>query len=267
MCSEIFKEDGVWASPLPPCDASAACEAVAGGECTDPDFSDTPGANSDYEDSWESCKGACSISEWETFCMRLPCGGLHHQIQCRNVTKAVQPAYHVTFVESEAPAWQAATTGGEQGDRCLPVEDICDNHAEVKQSADCAVVALVFVSVAAFCMTVAGFVPPSYNLKLLGASLAMIVLAWIMLLSSLTSFEGILNSDASCIVQDVSDTGAVMAHGKFKDITRVATSYYKAGALGFRFLCPAIAFLSLSLILVSHHVAGLLRPGTAKSSE
>jgi sodium-dependent phosphate cotransporter len=269
MCSGIFKEDGVWASPVPPCDASAACEAVAGGECTADDYSDTPGANSDYEDSWESCKSVCSVSEWETFCMNLPCGGVHHQTQCRNITKVVEPAYHVTFVESADPPWQAGTSGGEQGNRCLPVEDICDNHAEIKQSADCGVVALVFVSVAVVCLTAAGFAPKQFNLMLLGVSLGAIVLSWIMLLSSLVTFEDVLNSDATCIVQDISDTGAVMAHGKFKDITRVDISYKKAGALGFRFLCPAIAFLSVSMILVFHHVAGLLKPAenTTKSSE
>lgn len=198
--------------------------------------------------------------------MRQACGGLHHQTQCRNVTKMVEPAYHVTYMDSQTEPWQAATSGGEQGDRCLPVEDICDNHAEIKSAVDCGVVALVFVGVAVFCMTVAGFVPKGFNLKLLGVSLAAIILAWIMLLASLVSFEGVLNSDATCIVQDVSNTGAVYAHGKFKDITRYNNK--KGGILGFRFLCPAIAFLSVSLLLVFHHVVGLLRPAKpTKSSE
>merc|ERR1712110_1368918 len=117
---------------MPLCNASAVCAAVAGGECTDSDFWDIPGANADYEDSWESCKEVCSTSEWETFCMNLPCGGLHHQTQCRNVTKMVEPGYHVTFMDSDTVPWTAATSGGEQGDRCLPVEDICDNHADIK---------------------------------------------------------------------------------------------------------------------------------------
>lgn len=259
MCSAIFKEDGVWATPLPPCDASAACDAVAGGECTADDYSDIPGANSDYEDSWESCKSVCSPTEWENFCLRLPCGGLHHQTQCRNVTKTVEPGYHVTFEDPSTVPWRAATSGGHQGDRCLPVEDICDNHAEIKKAADCGVVSLIFVSGAVLALTVAGFLPPAHNLKLLGASLVMIALAWILLLASLVSFEDILNSDASCIVMDVSDTGAVRGHGKFKEITRASDK--KGGMLGFRFLCPAIAFLSVALILVFHRVLGLAMPG------
>jgi len=165
----------------------------------------------------------------------------------------------VTFEDPSTVPWQAATSGGHQGDRCLPVGDICDNDAEIKKAADCGVVSLIFVGGAVLALTVAGFVPPAHNLKLLGASLVMIALAWILLLASLVSFEDILNSDASCIVQDVSDTGAVRAHGKFKDITRASDK--KGGMLGFRFMCPAIAFLSVALVLVFHRVLGLAMPG------
>jgi len=193
--------------------------------------------------------------------MRLPCGGLHHQTQCRNVTKAVEPGYDVVFAAPNTvePPWRAAESGGQQGDRWLPVEDICDNHAEIKRAADCGVVSLIFVGAAVLAMTVAGFLPEVHNVKLLGAALVLIALAWILLLSALVSFEGILNSDAVCIVSHVSDTGAVYAHGKFKDITRASDK--KGGMLGFRFMCPAIAFLSVALLLVFHRVMDLLMPG------
>jgi len=264
MCSGMFKETGAWAQPVGGCDASAACDSVSD-QCADADFSDTAGANEYYEDSWDSCKGACSTLEWERFCMSLNCGGVHHQTQCRNVTKMVEPTYHVTYVDSSTVPWEAATSGGEQGDRCLPVEDICDNHAEIKKAVDCGVVTLVFVALAVLCMTIAGFVPKDFNLKLLGVTLASLVLSWILLLACLVSFQDVLDADATCIVSDVSDTGAVYGHGKFKDITRYDNK--KGGMLGFRFLQPAIAFLSVGLFLVFHHVVDLLMPGqSAKSS-
>merc|ERR1712224_761589 len=61
--------------------------------------------------------------------------------------------------------------------------------------------------------------------KILFASLASWLLAWVLLLASWASFASIIGKDAECKVEAESRQGAVIASGKFGDIINGGGSY------------------------------------------
>lgn len=215
VCSEAYKEDMSWSVPYDQlvCDLNCAETGDMAGCSLVNDFSEKDGANDKYEESWTECKETCSIQAWEAHCIGMNCGGSKHTEQCKNVTEAVYRPYQVTYGPSNgALAWAA-------GERCKALEDICDNSGSFSGAGVLGVFALVFHAIALTCLMVYCYTWKKRDMsKLLIASLALFCLAWTFLFISWIIIAAISNNKATCLVEDISRTGAVWATGTFSDI-------------------------------------------------
>jgi hypothetical protein len=128
-CSKLFESKQEWAQAKH-CSLAAlqTCVSEQMSGCNDADYSSKLGANEYYEASWISCRGQCSLAQWEAYCLDMKCGGELHTAQCTNVTKAVAMEKNVKLAyQNEAvPAWVA-------GERCRDISQICDNGAKLEQ--------------------------------------------------------------------------------------------------------------------------------------
>jgi len=147
----------------------------------------------------------------------MNCLGSDHKLQCKNVTKAVYRPYTVEYGPAGKKAWKA-------GARCRPLEDVCTGvDSIIPVAGNFAVVGLVFVGLGQ--ITLIGASMWQDRLLPLVLSLASYVFAWAAMLVSWTTFAGATNTHATCIVEDESGAGAVMASGRFGDITNGNGSY------------------------------------------
>jgi hypothetical protein len=169
----------------------------------------------------------------------MECSGSMHKSQCLNVTKAVTPAFEVSFVDgvaNSAFAWKA-------GKRCRDIAEVCNNDEPLRNVGGCATAGTVFAGIGQLLLMVYVFKRQVRDMfKFLAAALASSVLAWVLLLASWTSFAGALSSDTDCIVVDVSATGAVMASGSFGDIVGQGSISYSVVIAAWCLLSITIGF-------------------------
>jgi len=253
-CSYAFEEAMPWAPAMDgtTCNATvlSSCGESILDDCQKADFSTTAGANALYEKSWAGCRKDCLTSQWQEWCLKQQCGGTAHQTQCVNVTKAVQRPYSVTYMGS-GNAWEA-------GDRCRDTGFMCNGVEEdVKVAGDLGVAGLVF-SVIGLATLVTYSMKQNLTIVLV-ASLASWILASILLFGSWATFAGSLGKDAVCKVEAESLEGAVLAIGKFGDITN-------GGSYTYCFIIGSwlLSFVPISLIALRIKD---VQPGTAQISE
>jgi len=216
--------------------------------CSNATFSDTAGANSDYEGYWRECRPKCSTEKWEEHCRSLSCGGSRHIEQCTNITKAVERDYAVAYKpmnDTPALAWS-------QGDRCRPVSDFCNNGAMLRTTSGLAWAGFILTALGQLCLLI--YCMKSGMFKAFQASIAFFVLAWIILLASWAHFANGLNDKVTCTVVDTVAWGcgtsasassqcAVAATGRFKDIINHQGSYTYGVVIGAYVLLTAVLAL------------------------
>lgn len=168
-------------------------------------------------------------------------GGLHFE-QCRNVTSAVERNHGVEYGEVGQFAWKA-------GRLCRDITEICSNAGSIKVAGDFAATGLFFVCLGQVTLLAYVFLGKKRDMgKFLHASLASFVVAWLALLIGWWAFAAATDQSATCVVQDVSKTGAVRATGRFGDIINEGGSYTFGFVIGAWLLLP----LTIALI-VQHH--------------
>jgi len=241
VCSYAFEKDMSWAPELDASSCTAVkldtCGSSKLKDCTKAGFSTEKGANALYEKSWLACREICSAKQWQSWCLKQPCSGDDHSLQCNNVTNAVHRPYGVKYGPSGALAW-------DKGDICRPVKDICtDVDGPIKIGADLSVTGLASVIVGQT-MLLAYSLKPELGNNVLMASCLLFVAAWIFLLASWATFASTIGANASCIVEADSKNGAVIASGKFGDIINGSGSYT------FGFVLGAWMLLSVTISLV-----------------
>jgi hypothetical protein len=243
-CSYAFEDDKAWA-PMPNyelCNSSVldSCGKKDGIlDCTfGDDFSSTNGAHSQYEESWSNCRETCGATRWEAWCRELNCGGGQHNIQCQNVTQVVQGKYDVEYVASGDLAWSG-------GEICRDIKDLCPGmEGSLKVVGDFAAVALVCTSIGLTCLLIFQFMRQERkNIVLLQVSLGGFCLAFIFVFISWVSLSSMQSEKATCIVEAESGTGAVKAHGQFRDI-------FSTGAYAFPFLVGSWILLTIPMLLI-----------------
>jgi len=253
-CSYSFKEnDMVWAKPydLTQCtDAVLAnCASKSMATCHKHiSFSNVPDVNKDYEASWIACRETCPMFKWSQWCENQACGGTLHLQQCQNVSSAVMRPYVVEYGPSGSKhAWK-------KGDMCRDFDDICDNGKSVKVAGDCGVVGLVCVILGQITVIAYNSMHKKRDMTMvLASSLGCWCVGWLFCFVSWTTYLSASNAEATCVVEDVSHTGAVLATGAFKDI---AGSSYTFG-------CVVGSWLMLKVIILA---VGLRLTGGSKHS-
>jgi len=253
-CSNVFESDQGWVPPRSECSQLdlQSCAGITG--CNEGGFSERDGANELYEASWINCRTTCSPGVWESYCLSLGCGGSDHATQCSNVTEAVHQNYQVTYVATSGLAWAA-------GDRCRDVSEICDNGARLGHAGGLGWSAFAFVALAqALLIAYAMWFKKRDMRAVLVGSLASFALAWILLLASWVVFVDIVSSEATCTIVDASDTGAIIASGKFGDIIHAKGSY------SFAFVVASWVLLTLVVGILSHRVFAVLSKSRSKSN-
>lgn len=220
-----YDSDMVWATPYDPtnCDNTylEACATDASktsmGDCTKVSFSNIPDINQEYENSWMNCRARCPMFKWLNWCESRACAGTFHKMQCQNVTEAVMRPYVVTYGPSGGfgltdKAWT-------KGDRCRNLEDVCDNSKSMKVVGDVGCVGLVFAFLGHVAVMIYNFQYKKRDVKMvLVFALANWLLMWIFSFVSWLHYVTVSEEKTTCMVEDVSGTGAVLATGAFKDI-------------------------------------------------
>jgi sodium-dependent phosphate cotransporter len=239
-CSYAFEKAMPWAPAVDGTNCNSTVLSSCGesilGDCQNADFSTTAGSNALYEKSWAGCRTDCLTSQWQDWCLKQQCGGSAHEQQCVNVTNAVQRPYSVTYMDAgKGNAWEA-------GERCRDTAFLCSGVEEdVKTAGDLGVAGLAFSAFGLITLV-------AYSMKqnlttVLIASLASWIIASVLLLASWATFAGSLGKDAVCKVEAESLEGAVLAIGKFEDITNGGSYTY-----GFIIGSWLLSFVPISLI-------------------
>jgi hypothetical protein len=202
------------------------------------DFSSVDGANSQYEKSWSNCRETCGATRWEAWCRELNCGGGQHNIQCQNVTEAVQGKYDVEYVASGGLAWSG-------GEICRDIKDLCPGmEGSLKVVGDFAAVALVCTALGLTSLLIFQFMRKERkNIVLLQVSLGGFCLAFVFVLISWVCLTSMQSEEATCIVEAEGGTGAVKAHGRFSDI-------FSTGAYALPFLVGSWILLVIPMLLI-----------------
>lgn len=242
-CSAMFESTQVYAPPLPVCSHSDLEECAKMENCNVfADFSEKPAANKHYEKSWVQCRTKCSLNVWGSHCLNMGCGGSQHTEQCKNVTEAVQQSFHVSYRDTSEPAWIA-------GDRCRDVSEICDIDAELGQAGGFGWCGFGFFALGQ-CLLIAYTTMHKKRdvLRVLVASLASFLVAWILLLVSWAIFVSALHSNATCTIIDASANGAIIATGNFGEIINGQGSY------SFAFVIASWVLATLVVGVISHRV-------------
>jgi len=258
-CSYDFKDkDVAWAKPydMSACDINTCATSASMSKCLTVSFSDIPDINKEYEKSWVACRETCPMFTWQAWCENQGCGGTLHNMQCQNVTGAVMRPYVVTYGPTATSNTVHAWTKGE---RCRRFEDICDTGSKVKVAGDVGVVALVCTIIAQISVIAYTSMHKSRDMTmLLTFSLVFWALAWLFCLVSWLSFISGSNAQATCMVTDVSATGAVLATGAFKDI---AQSSYTFGCVLGSWLMIKIVMVCIAVRLATASSLADQKPG------
>jgi hypothetical protein len=207
-------------------------------------FSNVPDVNKDYESSWIACRETCPMFKWSQWCENQGCGGTLHRQQCQNVSSAVMRPYVVQYGPSSSNkhAWK-------KGDMCRDFDDICDNGQSVKVAGDCGVVGLVCVILGQITVIAYNSMHKKQDMTMvLATSLACWCLGWLFCFVSWTSYLSASKAEATCVVEDVSHTGAVLATGAFKDI---ANSSYTFGCVVGSWVLLKVIIVAVGLRLLS----------------
>jgi hypothetical protein len=219
-CSYAFKETMAWAPAINEAGCNTTVLNTCGKDlltdCNKGDFSTQDGANSVYQDSWVGCREVCSTPQWQQWCENQQCGGSKHAEQCKNITETVQRPYNVKYMPA-GNAWEEGELCRDVGFLCAGVDD------DIRSAADLSVAGLAFATCGLGCL-VTHAIRPNFQ-KILFASLASWILAWILLLVSWAVFASTIGKDAECKVEAESGTGIVIASGKLGDIINGSGSY------------------------------------------
>jgi len=257
-CSDVF-EEAMNFGPAPSCTSTEAstCWDWKMASCTSTGFSDKYGANEAYEGSWENCTThfQCTPKQWEAACLSATCGGSSHADQCKNLTAAVSnPGVELSY--KNGTAWQA-------GDRCRPMEDLCDDLGAIQSAGNLAVAGIVFAMLGMALLLVYQMLRSKKDVsKALPASVGVFALTWVLLLASWATFAGTVNSETSCTIVDATTRKAVVATGTLSDITK------NAGSFSYGFVIGAWVLLTLTLPVIVHRViCDLKSPSEAKADE
>jgi len=224
-CGAQYKDAMAWAS-APTCTQQQANDCFsnnmftnghASENCTSTGFADKSEVNEKYEASWDACRDAfgCSAAQWMDACLRNSCGGALHREQCMNVSEAVAFNYDVAYQPQAALAWN-------EGEKCRPLKDVCDNHEDIMHAGNMGVAGLIMASIGQTLLLAYTFKHQSKDLtKLLWVAAGAWAVAWLMLLISFASFKSALDAETSCTVVDIVTQKAVRATGLFKNIMTV----------------------------------------------
>jgi len=223
-CSYAFEEAMPWAPRIDAtqCNASVlnTCGEAILDDCKNGDFSTTAGKNALYEKSWVGCRADCLTNQWLQWCVDQQCGGSKHEEQCFNVTQAVQRQYEVIHMDDSGStnAWEAGNLCRDLGFMCTGVE------GDIETAADLSVAGLVFSMIGLATLV-------TYSMKqnltgILCTSFLSWGIAFILLFASWTVFAGTLGKEAVCKVEAESLEGAVLAKGKFGEISNGGSYTY-----------------------------------------
>jgi len=223
-CNYGYEEkDMAWAQPYNPslCDTAVlnTCGATAESlnNCDQASFADVPLNNEKYQESWKSCRDQCSMEKWLQWCENRLCDGTKHKVQCQNVSDAVMRPFVVTYGPSDA--FGSKDRAWVKGDRCRNLEDFCDNSNSMKVVGDLGCASLAFAFVGHVSVMVYN---SRYKVRDLGKVLVFGLINWVLMcifsFASWVHYLVVGSEKTTCIVEDISSTGAVLATGAFTDI-------------------------------------------------
>jgi sodium-dependent phosphate cotransporter len=256
-CSAMFAEEVDWASS--PATGAALEEHLAGcmqglkDSCGNAsDFSSIPGANSEYQDSWQGCTSA-TTEDWLRGCKALTgCGDLH-ATQCSNVSAAVSRPYAIDYSQS-GTKWAAAPGSSCNLDSlpkacCIPLGDFCTDVGGLTTAGGLGVAGIVFCLLGMVAMLAYLAKGQKRDMrKVLWGSAAAFGVAWVLLLAGWASGLSALGQETTCWVQDDQNDGIVAAKGKLGDIANGA-SYGLGYIIGaWALLIPILAITALRVV-------------------
>jgi len=248
-CSYGYKDnDVVWAKPydLSKCTStylSTCATNDAMTKCSTVSFSNIPDINKEYEKSWTACREVCPMFKWSQWCDAQACGGTLHKLQCQNVTDAVMRPYVVNYGPSHVVGSADKTHAWKKGDRCRALSDVCDNSESIKVAGDVGVVALVCAIIGHVAVMTYNSMQKKRDMKMmLIFSLGSWCLTWLFCFVAWLCFFTASQEEATCVVEDVSGNGAVLAKGAFKDI---ASSSYTFGCVLGSWILSLVAIFAI----------------------
>jgi hypothetical protein len=244
-----YDNDMDWAQPydLSECDSTYLNTCATMSDCTKVSFSNIPDINQEYENSWTSCRDKCPMFKWLQWCESQACGGTYHKLQCQNVSEAVMRPYVVTYGPSGSLGLQ--DKAWEKGDRCRNLGDVCDNSKSMKVVGDVGCVAFVFAFLGHVAVLVYNSQYKKKDVKMvLVFGLVSWLFMWVFSFISWLHYVTVSKDKTTCVVEDVSGTGAVLATGAFKDI---AGSSYTFGYMIGSWIISLVVIVSILVRLAN----------------
>jgi len=251
-CGALFKNDVAWAPP--PLSGGnlntelVDCFAKLQGKCTNnTEFSNSAGANDEYESSFYDCRKVSS-KDWETKCLALTGCGTKNKKQCTNITSAVVRPYEIDYSAS-GNKWTAPSKDDYVHNPCIPLDSLCTDIGGVTHAGNLGTAGTVFLSLGLAMMVVYTFLNESKNVsKVLLMGATSLVLSWVMLLASWATFASMMGQSTTCYIESDHAEGIVAAKGKFGDIINGSGSYTYYYVIG------AWVVLTLVLGVVIHRI-------------
>eukprot|EP00971_Amphidinium_carterae_P322695 6413661-Amphidinium_carterae.1 len=183
------------------------------GNCSDTlGWADVSGRDEEYWSLMEEAVSICSLEDWLTLCLGMPCQGSKHVEQCMNVSEDVSHEYTLSYPVAGVP-WTA-------GGMCRDTSLLCATagSVEVDRCGILAVAGLLFCTLGQLALFSRAIFGKHRQGQVLLGSFFMDVIGWLLLVAAAANFGGTLRGDAECVLAVPGNHGFAMAKGTFSDM-------------------------------------------------